>query len=106
MFHAAKFLALNTYDLGKAVEVRDGDWSANCLDPDGATCLFVIVRHKGHIAATAQMDATAKDGVRNIEVDSKATIRRRKAMNLMSAWVRQNAASVYPHPLGAVVPSL
>lgn len=105
MLHAKNFLALNVYRTGEAKAVVDGDWTADNVY-DGQPSLWIIVRRSGDIVASAQMDATARDGIRDLDCTSTATKTRVKVCAMLQAWVHTNAASVYPHPVGMVPPSL
>lgn len=107
MFHAASFLALNAYKVGDAVPVKSGKWSVDNLY-DGSPSMSIIVRRGNDIVASAQMDATAEDGVREVDLSfgESANRTRNKVVSLIREWVELNHEKVYPHALGMTPPNL
>ena len=107
MFHAATFLAANVYRTGKATPIKSGKWSVDNLY-DGQPSLSIIVRRDGEIVASAQMDATAKDGLRELDLSFGETSNptRKKIVEMLRQWVEKNVEAVYPHALGKELPKL
>lgn len=114
MFHAATFLALHAYRVGRARDLCRADWLVTnrlCRaelhgeprEPAEAT-LGLLVYYRGRELGHARMDAQEPCGYSELTVHVEPD--RAKVCELLAAWVAINAVDVYPHALGRQVPAL